>query len=59
MLVCLTLELVALAVWVGGLLVLIGAVIPLRADAPDESLGLDMSMHGEEAYVHMGGSANV
>ena len=28
MVVCLTLELVALAVWVGGLLVLIGAVIP-------------------------------
>jgi len=28
MVVCLTLELVALGVWVGGLLVLIGAVIP-------------------------------
>ncbi len=38
------------------LLKLIGAVIPLRADADAESVGLDLSQHGEEAYVHAGGS---
>ena len=38
------------------LLKIIGAVIPLRADAPDESVGLDVSQHGEEAYVQAGGS---
>ena len=31
---------------------LIGAVIPLRANAEDEAVGLDLSNHGEEAYVH-------
>jgi len=36
------------------LLKIIGAVIPLRANAPDESVGLDVSMHGEEAYVQAG-----
>jgi Amt family ammonium transporter len=39
------------------LLKVIGALIPLRASAPDESVGLDVSMHGEEAYVHGGGTA--
>jgi Amt family ammonium transporter len=34
------------------LLKLIGAVIPLRAAADDEAVGLDLSNHGEEAYVH-------
>jgi len=34
-----------------GLLKLIGAVTPLRADARDEGLGLDVSQHGEEAYA--------
>ena len=34
------------------LLKLIGVVIPLRASADDESVGLDLSNHGEEAYVH-------
>ncbi len=34
------------------LLKLIGLVIPLRATADDESVGLDLSNHGEEAYVH-------
>jgi Amt family ammonium transporter len=34
------------------LLKLIGLVIPLRASADDESVGLDISNHGEEAYVH-------
>ena len=39
------------------LLKLIGLVIPLRADASDESTGLDITQHGEEAYVHAGGSS--
>ncbi len=34
------------------LLKLIGLVIPLRASADDEAVGLDISNHGEEAYVH-------
>jgi Amt family ammonium transporter len=38
------------------LLKLVGLVFPLRADHPDESVGLDLSMHGEEAYVHAEGS---
>ena len=29
----------------------IGAVAALRATAPDEGLGLDVSQHGEEAYA--------
>ena len=37
------------------LLKIIGAVMPLRADAESESLGMDLSQHGEEAYVHAGG----
>jgi ammonium transporter, Amt family len=36
------------------LLKIIGAVIPLRADAEGESVGLDLSEHGEEAYTHSG-----
>ena len=40
------------------LLKLIGAVVPLRTDAADESTGLDVTQHGEEAYVHAQGSAN-
>jgi len=32
------------------LLKLVGLVIPLRAEAKDEGLGLDISQHGEEAY---------
>jgi Amt family ammonium transporter len=39
------------------LLKIIGLVIPLRATASDESVGLDVCMHGEEAYVHAGGSS--
>jgi Amt family ammonium transporter len=39
------------------LLKLIGAFVPLRADASDESEGLDLSQHGEEAYVHAQGAA--
>jgi Amt family ammonium transporter len=36
------------------LLKLIGAVVPLRATADDEATGMDLSLHGEEAYVHGG-----
>jgi Amt family ammonium transporter len=38
------------------LLKMIGLVLPLRADATDETTGMDLSQHGEEAYVHAGGS---
>ena len=36
------------------LLKLVGAVIPLRATADDQSIGLDIADHGEEAYLHTG-----
>ena len=38
------------------LLKVIGLITPLRATAEEESEGLDTTMHGEEAYVHAGGS---
>src|SRR5688572_5712561 len=38
------------------LLKLISVVMPLRANATDESTGLDVTQHGEEAYVHAEGS---
>jgi Amt family ammonium transporter len=38
------------------LLKIIGAVVPLRAEADEESIGMDLSQHGEEAYVHAGSS---
>jgi Amt family ammonium transporter len=38
------------------LLKLISVFIPLRAGRDDESMGLDLSQHGEEAYVHSEGS---
>jgi Amt family ammonium transporter len=38
------------------LLKIIGTVIPLKASAEEQSEGLDMTMHGEEAYVHGGGA---
>ena len=38
------------------LLKIIGAVIPLRASASDEGSGLDITQHGEEAYLHVGGA---
>ncbi len=41
------------------LLKLVGAIVPLRASENDESVGLDVSQHGEEAYVHGGGSIGV
>ena len=37
------------------LLKLVGLVVPLRADARDESTGLDETQHGEEAYGLLGG----
>jgi Amt family ammonium transporter len=37
------------------ILKLIGLVMPLRASASDEASGLDVTMHGEEAYLHDGG----
>jgi Amt family ammonium transporter len=37
------------------LLKLIGFVMPLRATSTDESIGLDISQHSEEAYTHSGG----
>ena len=36
------------------LLKLVGLVFPLRTSASDEGVGLDVSMHGEEAYTHLG-----
>ena len=41
------------------LLKVIGLVMPLRATVSEESEGLDVSAHGEEAYMHVGGSAAV
>jgi Amt family ammonium transporter len=41
------------------LLKLIGLVLPLRAEADDEITGLDITLHGEEAYLHAEGSARV
>ncbi len=34
------------------ILKVISLITPLRADAKDEMQGLDISMHGEEAYLH-------
>ena len=39
------------------LLMLIKLVVPLRATDADESTGLDLTLHGEEAYMHAEGSA--
>jgi Amt family ammonium transporter len=41
------------------LLKLIGLVMPLRATEEDEVTGLDVTMHGEEAYLHTGGMESV
>ena len=40
------------------LLKVIGVVIPLRAADADESIGLDISQHSEEAYLHAGGTTS-
>jgi len=37
------------------LLKVIGAVLPLRADDNEQATGLDLVMHGEEAYIQGGG----
>jgi Amt family ammonium transporter len=37
------------------LLKIVGVIIPLRAERKDETTGLDVSQHGEEAYVHAEG----
>jgi ammonium transporter, Amt family len=41
------------------LLKLISLVMPLRANATDEMAGLDVTQHGEEAYVHAEGSRTI
>jgi len=37
-----------------ALLKLVGAIVPLRAERDDEMVGMDLTQHGEEAYVHAG-----
>jgi Amt family ammonium transporter len=41
------------------LLKVVGLIFPLRASDADESIGLDLSNHGEEAYVHAEGSRSM
>jgi Amt family ammonium transporter len=41
------------------LLKIVGLIFPLRASQADEALGLDMTLHGEEAYVQSGSTAIV
>jgi Amt family ammonium transporter len=41
------------------LLKLVGAVMPLRAGRSDESTGMDLTQHGEEAYLHAEGSGSL
>ena len=36
------------------LLKIVGAITPLQATVSDENVGMDLSQHGEEAYVHAG-----
>jgi len=38
------------------LLKLVGLVVPLRATTREEDTGLDVELHGEEAYLHTGGA---
>jgi Amt family ammonium transporter len=40
------------------LLKAIGLMMPLHATASDESEGLDITQHGEEAYLHIGGASS-
>ena len=37
------------------LLKIVGAIVPLRVQSDDETVGLDVAQHGEEAYVHAEG----
>jgi ammonium transporter, Amt family len=39
------------------LLKVIGLIVPLRASDADENTGLDLTLHGEEAYMHAGGGS--
>jgi Amt family ammonium transporter len=52
----------AVIVYSGGmsfvLLKVIDLVIPLRTSESDESTGLDITQHGEEAYMHVGGTSS-
>ena len=41
------------------LLKVIGLVMPLRATKDEEASGLDIPLHGEEAYMHIGGMDTV
>jgi ammonium transporter, Amt family len=41
------------------LLKFVGLIFSLRAEDAEESFGLDTSFHGEEAYVHGGGSVTL
>ena len=53
----------AVLIYSGGmsfvLLKLIGLVVPLRADIHQETEGLDLTQHGEEAYSHAEGTASM
>jgi Amt family ammonium transporter len=40
------------------LLKVIGAFMPLQVGVSDESAGLDITQHGEEAYLHVGGASS-
>ncbi|MSO45473.1 MAG: ammonium transporter [Acidobacteria bacterium] len=40
------------------LLKLVGLVVPLRASDTEESEGLDVTLHGEEAYLHADGGSS-
>ena len=41
-----------------ALLKVVGAIVPLRTKAESESMGLDLSLHGEEAYTRAQGSSS-
>ena len=41
------------------LLKIVGVVFPLRVDAAEEMSGLDVTQHGEDAYVQIGGSSSM
>jgi len=40
------------------LLKVIGAFMPLQVGVSDEGAGLDITQHGEEAYLHVGGASS-
>jgi Amt family ammonium transporter len=40
------------------LLKVINLIVPLRADDADQTVGMDVATHGEEAYSHAGGGAS-